>query len=196
MENWVAETLRSNGLSDKAKLVAASDESIKEIAHQPIYDEQAFKRSLRHKSKLTQLLNTHLLLSQIVSVFLMQNLENATALKFERWGLEKKVDLLLALGACPPMITEVIKQINSLRNKVAHEFGYKIDPVDLRRIHEKFPREFWKELDEEVSFSKTMFVVTYMFEEDRRENAERLLNKQKAFARLRIALDGFQQQTS
>ncbi|OOY09900.1 hypothetical protein [Thioclava sp. F36-7] len=196
MKNWVTETLRANDLSEKAKLVSASDKAIKKIAHQPIYDEQSFKRSLRHKSKLTQLLNTHLLLNQVASAFLIQNLENSAALKFERWGLEKKLDLLLALGACPPMITEVIKQINSLRNKVAHEFGYKIEAIDLKRIHEKFPREFWNELNQEVSFSETMFIVTYMFEEDRRQNAEDLLQKQKAFARLRVALDGFNEKTS
>lgn len=110
-------------------------------------------------SDLEATIRIHLYLENTLIVFLREALPFHEALSVDRVPFGMKVEFCAALGLVPLPLVGVLKKINELRNKVAHDLHYTISLQDKRDLFSLMPA-YARELVEENGHLGKKFELT------------------------------------
>jgi len=181
--------LEAAGLASDLAIHDLPDEDLRKLCSVACYDKKLFRNRLRLKNRWYQLLNTHIILDHIAEEFLFQELPNQGVLKIDRWGLQQKVELLFAMGVITKQTMDLVTVVNSLRNKAAHQYGFRLGDKHVKIVLDAFPKGFFEEVGYAPTFDNMMAVMIAFFETERQEAEFRALKRKGAFANAERVLE-------
>jgi len=139
------------------------DERLK-VYNTRCFDTKEAMKKLRVSNRSMQLINAHLILDHILSKFLKDQLINKPSFKSERLNFSNRVDLIYSMGCIPHDLMIWIKKINGVRNKIAHEMGYKISRDFSDEVIKNFPVQIPSDPTKKYKFALSLMLIIIRLE--------------------------------
>lgn len=88
-------------------------------------------------SQLTSVIRGHLIIEFFLIKLIECGLENSESLSIDRLNFPNKVDLCSSLGIIDKKLSKYLKEVNSLRNKFAHQIDFTISQQETYQLIKK-----------------------------------------------------------
>ncbi|MBR9843787.1 MAG: hypothetical protein GYB25_11530 [Rhodobacteraceae bacterium] len=191
MKTAVKRFLSKHGINSLEAIVELQEEEIASLCEETCFDAKDIMRPLKLRNKKQQLLNSHLAMEHVLTRLIEQQLEHDRVINLDRWSFMQKLDLAFALGLFENEIYILAKEINRLRNKMAHEFGFQLDVSHLQKLREKAPEHLLKQ-PEGNRFSDILGVTIFWLEGARQRDLFQQIMAIRAKENVKTALARFQ----
>ncbi|WP_170764948.1 hypothetical protein [Ruegeria lacuscaerulensis] len=140
---------------------------VKELCRKTCFEENKVGKRLRLNNRGTQVLNAHLALDHILSVFLNDQFISDATVRTDRMAFNQKAELLYSLGILSSEKLYWAKKVNSLRNKLAHELDFRVSDEDVKEFVDHFESVVDDKLLERLPFAHALMIVVMGVEADR-----------------------------
>lgn len=171
-------------------LVAKSADEIRAEVSVFSFDISALKRRVQDDDAAQAFIQAHLYLDHVVSRLLSENVPFPRQLQLDRSSFSQKLQLVAALGLLRPGHIAPIKVINSIRNKIAHQLDYSVQPSDEAKLRSTISRGVDREEDgSQTPLTELLRLITVMVDLERQERAFERVMRMRAVANARVVLD-------
>jgi hypothetical protein len=172
-------------------LVRKSEEDIRAEVSRCSFDIAALKRRVRDDDLAQAFIQTHLYLDHVISLTISENIPHPRQLQLDRAGFSQKLQLSAALGLLGPAFVAPIKVINSIRNKIAHQLEYEVQPTDEAKLRSVLGKHAAVEPDGTATPTPELLrILAVMVDLQRQERAYERIMRDRAISNARIVLDG------
>lgn len=167
MKQAVAAILERAKQEDYENMLDVPKERFRKLCSEPCFDIKKVGKRLRLNNRGTQVLNAHLALDHVLTVFLNDQFISAKKVRTDRMSFNQKADLLYSLGKLPQENHYWAKKVNSLRNKLAHELDFKVPDENVAEFVEHFKDVDGEGLVDRLQFAHSLFLIVLYVEKDR-----------------------------
>jgi hypothetical protein len=84
-------------------------------------------------------IQAHLYLDHIVTAIITENIPKPRALKLDRISFSQKLDLISALGVVELDVISLLRAINVMRNKMAHDIDFELGSENIDYVIKRVP---------------------------------------------------------
>ena len=101
-----------------------------------------FNSDVENENSIQVILKGQLYIEHQLRELLKRNLKNPTFLDLDKFKFSSLNKLVFALGLLPKEIYPVVKEINELRNRCAHNLKYTFDLKECKKIEDTLSGDF------------------------------------------------------
>lgn len=187
----MSEPGRTYSTEEDLALVRATESDIRQGVSVFSFDIDVLKKRVRDDDCSQAFIQAHLYLDHVVTKLLSESVRFPRYLQLDRTGFAQKLQLVLALGLLPPEFVASIKVVNSIRNKIAHQLDYVVQPADDAKLRSTLPKG--ADLEDDGTAMKLpdlLRLLTVMADVQRQERAFENAMLRKHLANARVVLDG------
>lgn len=109
------------------------------------FDHKKFDADMRSGDLLVVVLKAHLYLEHVLIQTLNDAFLNPEAARVRRMNFPSRLELCIALGLVPELWEKPVKQINEMRNKVAHRLEFEFSDSEKLALFRAMPDFLQKE---------------------------------------------------
>lgn len=182
------------------QLAEMTDEQIIASTSDFSYDVSQCERRLRAGGDWNRVIQAHLFYDHVLTIILEEALHKPEYVQIDRMTFVAKVDLCAALSLIEDYHRVFLRNVNKLRNCIAHNLSFKVTRIHARRLYELHPKEVREAVDDWRKGSSLMFGTLFIFavvlDIARQRAAVSRLLEQRGQVQLRKALDRVRQYTN
>lgn len=180
---------------DDREFMALSSEQLQDLASQFSFDVNQLVKHMKNKNAWILLIQGHLYIDHILNTMLLDSFVDKDVIAIGRLGFTQRLELAIAFGLISKDLTVVVKKINSVRNRLAHNLDFDVNAVEVRELINTVPsaiRKFDLRNPEvprknEISLGELMEMVAVLLDTDRQKAALLRFRERK----LRLAAAAF-----
>jgi hypothetical protein len=142
-----------------------TEEDIKDVSTVFSFDIEQCKARLLRGDDWQRIIQGHLFFDHVMSAMISEQMMRPLDISIDRMNFPTKVELISAMGLIPTNNKPFLLGINKIRNKIAHNLGFKVTRTHANQLFIDSPKKFRLEIDrlrKDVDRSTLIFCTIYV----------------------------------